>query len=198
MKNIAIVSVVAALFSTAAFAGGLGNTNTEALSFSTKNVDLTLSATNEQLDVVSVGVNVLPTTFAGLDGIGNATLAYNDNTDQIAATLGYSASKTFGKITAYGTVAEAYTKTAHATDGTWSFQPKAGVSLAATDKLAVYTEVGSNFWNASNGYSNEGQYATIGVKYTVADKITLNPGITRTFNTSNNESNLSLKAAVVF
>lgn len=198
MKNIAITSIAATLFATASFAATVGNTNSEALSFTTKNAEFTLGATNEKLDVVSAGVSVLPTTFAGFDGVGNATLAYNDNTDQIAATLGYTASKTLGKVTAYGTVAEAYTKTAHVTDGVWSFQPKAGVSLAATDKLAVYTEVGRNFWNASNGYSNEGQYATIGVKYTVADKVTLVPGITRTFNTSNDETNLSLKVAVAF
>lgn len=198
MKNIAIIAATVALFATASFAGVIGDTNSEKLSFSKDNLTFALGATNEQLDTVSAGVNVLPTTLAGFDGVGNVTLAYNDNTDQLAATFGYTASKTFGKVTAYGTLAETYTKTSHAADGAWSFQPKAGLSLAAADKLSVYTEVGNNFWNAANGYSNEGQYATIGVNYTVADKVTLNPTVTRTFNTAADSTNLGLNVNIAF
>jgi len=82
-------------------------------------------------------------------------------------------------------------------NGDFFVTPVAGVEATLAPRVGAFAEVGYSF-DATNDWSRAGGYAQVGVDFAVTDRVSVVPGVIRTFDTGNDKTLASLELVLNF
>lgn len=184
-----MLATTTCMLSTPAFAENFNDT-TASISLVGDNLDLAVDANKDTLTEVEAGFTR-----------GNVRLSLGTDLaaeDNVAVRGEYNAEIALEQNTSiYGTAGVEYVSGADLSDGTWSFDPVVGASYSVSDIAAVYTELGYT-WSITDDFDRVGGYVEVGVEIDINDTVSFIPSVIRTFDTTDNQTNVNLGTVIRF
>lgn len=199
MKLTLIAVLTATTMSTAAFAGDFDNTT---MSVTAESGSLAFKLEGNQNDGytnMEVRGEVLTYSMGeNVDSTLDVFVGHNRIADQMTAGAEYTVVYAPNAWSVYGSAELAYTAaTNDLSNGDVYVTPTAGVSYVFAEKLTAFGEV-SYAWNASNDWAKQGGAAEIGLDYAITPTWYVTPSLVRTFDTSDDNTQLHIATRFVF
>ncbi len=196
MKSFVLASVTFAALATSAMANDFDNTAVS-LELYRDNIAVGIESVNGEATALTLGVAVLPHEVLGATADLTLGAEYGIVSEDLIFSAVYGMSKNYGKMTGYADLEAVYTVGSGSTDGAWIATPMVGTSYALNDKLDAFGEV-SYGWEASNDWTAQGGLLEVGATYDIASGLYVRSGVTRSFDTAADETNLAVKLGMAF
>jgi len=204
MKNILLVAATAlALTTTTSFAeSGAENfdNNVASVTANVGRYSLSVKGTEDN-GFTQFGVNANVLAYGMSDNLSSALDVYGTwyrSNEQIGLGADYIVTYAVNDLSVYGVANIEYVADERDfSAGDFFTAPTLGASYQMTDKVGAYTEV-SYAWNVSDDFSEVGGEVELGANIALADNITLNPALVRTFDTAEDTTQLHVGLAFNF